>query len=198
MSSQSIILYDYEELFNILDEIKEILRFNLFNIKIKDEELVFNEKKYGNFLILVKENSNVENVLTNISENKIIKLEKCPIKVEKLIETLNVKLLKQEYNFKSEINLDKYKLDLNSRVIKKSDKKLKLTEKEINIILFLKSKDKPQKIEILQKEVWGYLSELETHTVETHVYRLRKKIKDIFCDDHFIISEKNGYTIQSK
>ena len=63
------------------------------------------------------------------------------------------------------------------------------------LILFLKSKSEPQKSEVLQKEVWGYLSELETHTVETHVYRLRKKIKDIFNDENFLISQKNGYTV---
>ena len=114
---------------------------------------------------------------------------------KKLIEILNVNLLKQEYNFKSEIKLEKYLIDLNSREISNSSKSLRLTEKEINIILFLKSKKKPQKIEVLQKEVWGYLSELETHTVETHVYRLRKKIKDIFNDENFLISQKNGYTV---
>ena len=198
MNSQNIIIYDYDEIFNILNEIKEILKFNLIYIKKSDKQLTIDENIYGNFLILVKENNNIKKILPTIYTNRIVKIKNYPIKMENLIDTLNVQLLKQEYNFKSEINLDKYKLDLNSRVIKKSDKKLKLTEKEINIILFLKSKDKPQKIEILQKEVWGYLSELETHTVETHVYRLRKKIKDIFGDDHFIISEKNGYTIQSK
>jgi len=195
MNLQNIIIYDYDDIFNILNEIKKILKFNIIYIKKTNKELTFDENKYGNFLILVKENNNIKKILPHIYINRVIKIKNYPIKIENLIETLNVHLLKQEYNFKSEIKLEKYTLDLNSKEIKTSSKNLKLTEKEINIILFLKSKNKPQKIEVLQKEVWGYLSELETHTVETHVYRLRKKIKDAFRDEEFIISQKNGYII---
>ena len=53
----------------------------------------------------------------------------------------------------------------------------------------------PQKVDVLQTKVWGYLSDLETHTVETHIYRLRKKIKNTFVDDNFILSTDNGYLI---
>ena len=65
----------------------------------------------------------------------------------------------------------------------------------IEIILFLNSKDKPQSIDVLQKEVWGYSENLETHTVETHVYRLRKKINETFDDSSFLVSSKDGYKI---
>ena len=74
-------------------------------------------------------------------------------------------------------------------------KDLKLTEREIEIILFLNKKQNPQNIDVLQKEVWGYSENLETHTVETHVYRLRKKIKDTFKDNNFLVSSKDGYKI---
>ena len=74
-------------------------------------------------------------------------------------------------------------------------KDLRLTEREIEIILFLNSKDKPQSIDVLQKEVWGYSENLETHTVETHVYRLRKKINETFDDSNFLVSSKDGYKI---
>tara|TARA_B100001029_G_C15019319_1_gene429464 strand:+ start:700 stop:1290 length:591 start_codon:yes stop_codon:yes gene_type:complete len=195
MTSQNIIIYDFKELFSILEEIKEILKFNLIFVNNTNKELSLDKSKYGNFLILAKKNNNIKKISPNINENRIIEIENYPIKMEKLIEILNVNLLKQEYNFKSEIKLEKYLIDLNSREISNSSKSLRLTEKEINIILFLKSKKKPQKIEVLQKEVWGYVSELETHTVETHVYRLRKKIKDIFNDENFLISQKSGYTI---
>ena len=77
----------------------------------------------------------------------------------------------------------------------KDNSKLKLTEREINLMIFLSQSREPVKIEKLQKEVWEYNSELETHTVETHIYRLRKKIKDVFNDEHFILSLKNGYNI---
>ena len=195
MSLQSIIIYDFEELFNILNEIKENLNFKIFNINSKNKPEIFREQKFGNFLVLTKEKNNLKKTHTNINSKKIIIFNNYPIKIDKLIETLNVTLLKQKYNFQSEIKLQNYMLDLNSRIIKKDTKKLKLTEKEIDIILFLKSKNNSQKIEVLQKEVWGYALELETHTVETHVYRLRKKINDKFNDENFILSNKDGYRI---
>ena len=195
MNSQNIIIYEFEELFSILEEIKEILKFNLILVKNTDKDLKLDENNYGNFMILTKKKNNIKKIFPKINDSRIIEIENYPLKIEKLIEILNINLLKQEYNFKSEIKLDKYLLDLNSREIKNNLKSLRLTEKEISIILFLKSKKKPQKIEVLQKEVWGYLSELETHTVETHVYRLRKKIKDVFKDESFLISQKNGYII---
>ena len=82
---------------------------------------------------------------------------------------------------------------MNSRKIFYEEKFLKLTEKEIEIILFLKNHTDPKNIQSLQKDVWGYISDLETHTVETHIYRLRKKIKENFNDENFIISTKEGY-----
>ena len=74
--------------------------------------------------------------------------------------------------------------------------KLKLTEKEINTIIYLSKSDKPVSINELQVKVWSYQSDIETHTVETHIYRLRKKILKIFNDNNFIISKKNGYQIK--
>ena len=89
-----------------------------------------------------------------------------------------------------------YKFNLNSREMSKSDLKLKLTEKEINSIIYLFNSKDVVKIDELQSKVWGYQPELETHTVETHIYRLRKKILTTFNDNEFIISEKNGYKIK--
>ena len=66
----------------------------------------------------------------------------------------------------------------------------------MDIILFLNNSEKPQKINVLQSQVWRYSSELETHTVETHIYRLRKKMNDNFKDDNFIISSDDGYFIK--
>ena len=73
---------------------------------------------------------------------------------------------------------------------------LDLTEMEANVILFIQKSNKPIKIKDLQKNVWHQVTELETHTVETHIYRLRKKILKAFNDNNFIISEKNGYQIK--
>ena len=112
-----------------------------------------------------------------------------------MIDKINTNLLKQKFSFQSSINIKDYILNLNSRVISKKENELKLTEREIEIILFLKDKKKPQNINILQKEVWSYAADLETHTVETHIYRLRKKISDKFKDNNFILSSKEGYSI---
>ncbi len=76
--------------------------------------------------------------------------------------------------------------------------KLKLTEKEIDTIIFLSKNELPISVNELQEKVWGYQSKLETHTVETHIHRLRKKIKEKFFDDNLIISRKNGYQIFKK
>ena len=96
----------------------------------------------------------------------------------------------------SEINIGDYKINLNSRELLSIKDKIKLTEKESTIILYLSKSNKPISIEELQSKVWGYQSELETHTVETHIYRLRKKIFKVFNDESFIISKKNGYQIK--
>ena len=74
--------------------------------------------------------------------------------------------------------------------------KLNLTEKEINTIIYLSKIKDPVSIDELQTNVWGYHSDIETHTVETHIYRLRKKIFKAFDDEKFIISKKNGYQIK--
>ena len=194
MNKQSIIIYDFEILFIILKEIKENLRFEIFNFKKNDEISKLDNSAYGNYLIVVKSLSNLIN--NDIEKKKLYLIENLPIKIDQFIEKINIQLLKQKYNYQLEIRINKYKLNLNSREISLNKKLIKLTEREIDIILFLNENKKPINIDILQKEVWGYSSELETHTVETHIYRLRKKLKDKFNDEEFILSLKKGYQIK--
>tara|TARA_Y100000815_G_scaffold77007_1_gene65982 strand:+ start:160 stop:744 length:585 start_codon:yes stop_codon:yes gene_type:complete len=194
MNKQSIIIYDFEILFIILKEIKENLKFEIFNFKKDYKISKLDNNTYGNYLIVAKSLSNFIN--KDIEKKKLYLIENLPIKIDKLIEKINIQLLKQKYNYQSEIRINKYKLNLNSREISLNKKLIKLTEKEIDIILFLNENKKPINIDILQKEVWGYSSELETHTVETHIYRLRKKLKDKFNDEEFILSLKKGYQIK--
>ncbi|MDA7734280.1 winged helix-turn-helix domain-containing protein, partial [Candidatus Pelagibacter sp.] len=85
--------------------------------------------------------------------------------------------------------------DLNARELSFKDLKLRLTEKEVGIILYLSKMKKPVTIDELQKNVWLYQNDIETHTVETHIYRLRKKIFKKFNDNDFILSHKYGYQI---
>ncbi len=186
MNNQTLVIYDCKILYKILAEIKEYLNFNLVNVnKNKIGELL--EIKKENYLIL--SDKNIKDVDDYIIFNKF------PIQISKLIEIINIKFLKKKYNQQSEIDLGKYILNLNSRKIVSDDKILDLTEREANIIIFLKNSSKPVKIGKLQSEVWGHNSKLETHTVETHIYRLRKKISNIFEDNNFIKSSKSGYSI---
>ena len=131
-----------------------------------------------------------------LEKKQIFQISDMPVDIYSFIEKINIKLIKLRYNYQSKVFLKKYILDLNSREINKDKKKLKLTEKEINTILFLYDKKTPQNIKTLLSEVWGYLNEVETHTVETHIYRLRKKIFDVFNDKNFILSHEDGYIIE--
>ena len=128
-------------------------------------------------------------------DNQFI-LENTPINIFKLMEKINIEFLKLQFNSKSQVKIKDYTLDLNSREIKINSSRLKLTEKEINTINYLSKSDKLVSIDELQEKVWGYQSGIETHTVETHIYRLRKKILNTFSDDEFIVRKKNGYQIK--
>ena len=186
MNKQNLIIYDFIELFTILNEIKNILNFNLLNVSKKEfDELKFDH--LNNFLIISKKKVPDLN-------NQII-LNNYPLKISKIIETININFLKNRFIEQSEIDLGFYKLNLNSRKMFDDKDELNLTEKEADIIIFLKKSKKPVSIDELQTEVWGHSSKLETHTVETHIYRLRKKISDKFNDNNFIISLKEGYSI---
>ena len=215
MNKQTINIVSVHTLYNIFEEIKDNLSFNVVNFDKEDNFLkLYRENKIdiANSLILTKaenkdlfvkkNNINKQNIFLfyNKDNNYDINLEynllKYPIEIYSLIEKINIQLIKQKYNYQSKIKLNDYYLDLNSRNITKKDKSLKLTEREMDIILFLNDKKKPQKINILQSQVWEYSSDLETHTVETHIYRLRKKINNKFKDDKFIISTDEGYIIK--
>ena len=104
--------------------------------------------------------------------------------------------MRNQFNDQSNIYINNYFINLNSREISNGDLKLRLTEKEINLILYLYKNNNPIKVEELESNVWKYQSDIETHTVETHIYRLRKKLIKVFADDNFITSSKNGYQIK--
>ena len=123
-------------------------------------------------------------------------MDKLPIKIFKLIEKLNVQFLKLHFNEQSEISINNYIINLNSREISLKNIKLKLTEKEVNTIIYLSNMKTPVSIDELQRKVWGYQSDIETHTVETHIYRLRKKMLKIFNDESFLVSKRDGYQIK--
>ena len=183
MNNQTLVIYDFKVLYEILSEIENYTNFKIVNIK-KIADLTLG--KSDDYLIISNKKKEVEDLML---------INQFPIDINKLIENINIKFLKKKYNQQSEINLGLYKLNLNSRKIFNSAKSLDLTEREANIVIFLKKSKKPVPISKLQTEVWGHNSKLETHTVETHIYRLRKKISNTFEDKNFIKSSKAGYII---
>ena len=185
MISKTLIIYEYQILYKILSEIKEYLNFEILDVdKNKLQELEFD--KFENYII-------VSSVKPINYKNSFV-LENLPIKIDKLIQTININFLKKNFIKNSDVKIGKYKLDLNSRKIILDNLSLSLTEKEVEMIIFIKSNSNVT-IKELQNNVWGYSSNLETHTVETHIYRLRKKMKDKFGDDVFIQNSQKGYKI---
>lgn len=184
MKVQNLIIYESKVIFDILNEIKEELNYNLL---FKTQQDLLKTDHLENNLILS------ENPIGNL-DNQIL-ISNFPIKLENLIENINIGFLKKNFSLQSEVEIGSYKMNLNSRILSFQSKNLDLTEKETLMILYLKSKSYPCSVDELQKSVWKQSTELETHTVETHIYRLRKKIKDKFQDEKFIISSKKGYEI---
>ena len=210
MIKHNIILVECNPLYQILFEIKNNFLFEMKNFILKD----LNKADLTNSIVISKfihKDYLLKN--KNIEQKKIIFLLKknenfdkinntqyifYPFNVYDLVEKINTELIKQKYNDQSFIKILNYSLDINSRIISNDSGRLKLTEREVDIILFLNDHKKPQKVNVLQNQVWKYSSELETHTVETHIYRLRKKIINTFKDDNFILSDENGYFIKWK
>ena len=187
MNYQNLIVYEFDELYKILSEIKKDININLekasknqiSDLNLRSDVLILTKKKIQGL------------------NNQFI-FDKFPVSIFKLVEKINIEFLKNKFNEQSEINIGIYTFNLNSREMFQNKIKLKLTEKEINSIIYLNRSDKSVKIQELQSKVWGYQSELETHTVETHIYRLRKKISKVFDDENFITSSKDGYEIKKK
>ena len=197
MLSHKLHILNIPELDKIITEIKDYFNYevNYFNEKKDLIKKINEDKKFLENSIILTNHKDLLSLKNKTDDKKIYCITKFPIKISNLIDQLNVRLIQQNYSTQSNINIKKYLLDTNSRILKKTDKELKLTEREIDTIIFLKNKNKPVKVNVLQKEVWKYGEDLETHTVETHIYRLRKKIKDTFDDDSFIQSKKDGYIL---
>ena len=183
MSLKTLIIFQNKSLYNILNELRENLNLNILNIENENT----NFAEYDEYLIISSSNQLKD-------KNQII-LTEFPIGVRKLLKIINTNFLKKKFNYQSNIAVGNYELDLNSRILSNDKNRLDLTEMETKIILFLQKKRDPTNIKELQKRVWGQMPDLETHTVETHIYRLRKKIKSKFQDNNFINSTKDGYKI---
>jgi len=187
MNNQNLIVYRFNLLYLILKELEEDINFRI--IEISDEKSLINEiNNLNNYLIITKKQI--------LKLNNQFILSQLPIKIFKMIEKLNIEFLKLQFVEQSQVIINDYTIDINAREMFSKNVKLKLTEKEVNTIIYLSKANKPISIDELQTKVWDYQSDIETHTVETHIYRLRKKISKNFLDNNFIISRNNGYQIK--
>tara|TARA_B100001287_G_C22475877_1_gene431924 strand:+ start:99 stop:662 length:564 start_codon:yes stop_codon:yes gene_type:complete len=186
MNSKKLIIYEYDILFEILKEINENYKFDLVKANQDNFDDIYKNAKQDFLIILKNKKEKIKNQIV---------LDNLPMKINKILELINIRFLKNKFNIQSNINIGSYNLNLNSRQIIKKTTKLNLTERETNLIIYLSKTKSPVKVDKLQREVWDYGEKLETHTVETHIYRLRKKIKEKFDDENFIISLKDGYKI---
>ena len=202
-----ILAFGNKEFNNSLNEIKEYLSFNLITLdNFKDynssesyqgiiiHEDAFEDKNLKNFI----KNQNVNKIIFHNSK-KIENLENTeklnlPVSFDQINKIVINNIIKKKFKTNSSLKINNYKLDKNLRQLIKDTIYLELTEKEIELIELLKKESFIKKKEILST-IWKYSDDADTHTVETHIYRLRKKIKNFFNDDQFIKSSKKGYTI---
>ena len=170
-----------------MSELNDIFKLDLINF---DNEIELNSyiENLDSYLIISKKE--MQNYKNQIIFNDL------PLNLDKLVERINLNILKNSFSLKSNVKIGKYLLNINSKEIHYENKKAKLTEQEVKILMYLVKSKEAIKIERLEKDIWGYNEELETHTVETHIHRLRKKFINLFDDKNFILSSKNGYLIK--
>ena len=202
-----ILAFGNKEFNNSLIELKEYLNFNLETVEdYKDlssmenyqgliiHEDAFNDKSLKDLI----KNDNIGKILFHNSKNitGTENIEKLPLpaSIDQINNIVANNIIKRKFKVNSSIKINNYKLDKNLRRLIKKEIYLELTEKEIELIELLNKKTHTKKKEILTT-IWKYSDNVDTHTVETHIYRLRKKIKDTFNDENFIRSEKKGYSI---
>ena len=163
MSKQNVLIFKIPELFKILNELKNYLDFTIHS-SLEEEDLLSFKKKISNYLILTDPKNQIE------GEKSQLILNKFPDSIYSIIEKINVALLKQKYSEQSDILIGKYSIDLNSRLIKSNKENLKLTEREIEIILFLQNSKTPQKIENLQRKIAKILADNNLSDVKLLIF----------------------------
>jgi len=212
MNTLNISIFGNQIFSEIVNELKLFSKYNLeyyhdLNILInkidKQEDLCIffvneeNKKNYQKIkdvhfpLIVIEHNTKVKNMFSG----EFIEKMNIPFKALDLEKKIISLVSKYRFKKSSLISLQNYTIDKNERKIKKDGLELQLTEKEIDFLVLFSMNNKPLNRNLVLKKVWGYSSETETHTLETHIHRLRKKIFEKFNDNNFIKNNKNGYFI---
>lgn len=201
MHKLNVLVFGPDSFVATLNELKSYLKFN-FSIKESDlnknaDVLFFHEEAHDNKVD--KDPINKINAIKILATNNIIKdnfydaVLKLPTTVNEINSIIEGSAAKKLFNKNSSIMIKKYFLDKNEKKLIKEDCFIILTEKEIQLLeLFSNNKTPISKNKILSS-VWRYSSDADTHTVETHIYRLRKKINQKFSDENFILNNKEGY-----
>jgi len=195
MINRKVFLINFQSLYIILNEISDLIHYEFIEINKNDfTKLENNKTETIEGYIFIVQNENIIKNSKILLKNNYLVLNKTPIQLIKFIEKLNILFLNINYKNNSNIYINDYVINTNNKTIFKNNLSLKLTEKELKLLKFLNlKKNYPQNIQSLENEIWKYTQDLETHTVETHIYRLRKKIEKKFLDYNFIKSNKLGY-----
>ena len=191
-----------------LNELKTFLKFNLFSnenklpVMIPDniDVLIYHNQDIQNFKkIYDLDKLQIIKILASNSKGKglenfdhVINLPTTLNELNKVVEQAKIK---KKFHQNSSIKVKDYLLDKNEKKLIKNDKSIILTEKEIQLIELFSKKNEPLSKNLILSTVWHYSSEADTHTVETHIYRLRKKINKLFKDENFIVNTKDGYKL---
>tara|TARA_B110000014_G_C20107422_1_gene582641 strand:+ start:930 stop:1568 length:639 start_codon:yes stop_codon:yes gene_type:complete len=212
MDNTVISILKNKTIFEILSELKLFFKFKFkFYNDLSSFKNEFQKNTEIIILHLTEENLEDYNYVINnnlplivISKNLHLKNIESADLVERLISPFTILDLKKKitllvakniFHRSSLIKLNDYIIDKNKRNIKKNNQELQLTEKEINFLILFSNSDQPISRNFVLKNIWHYSSESETHTVETHIHRLRKKILEKFNDNNFIKNSTKGYYI---
>jgi len=204
MHQLNVLILGSQSFFSTLNELKPFLKFNPVNEKnsLNYDVILFQEKALND-----KENTKLINTShslkicasskKNVFDNFDAFLE-IPSSLKEINATVESIVAKKAFTKNSSIRIKKYSLNKNEKNISKNNNEIILTEKEIQLLELLLNNKKPISKDKILSSVWNYSSDTDTHTVETHIYRLRKKINDIFLDENFIINTKDGYSLWRK
>ena len=206
MHQLNVLILGPSSFISTLIELKSFLKFNLYkdvsiltkrNIKL--DILIIHEEVLANDIKLdILKNSTFIKILASNKSDKISNYDimlKLPTTLSEINSTVEQVVSKKTFSKNSSIKIKDYLLDKNEKKLSKDNNYIILTEKEIQLLELFSTQKKPISKNKILSSVWNYSDDADTHTVETHIYRLRKKINDKFLDEKFILNQKDGYYV---
>jgi len=184
-----------------LDELKPFLKFNpiIEEFNLNHDVILFHEDalKYKKNVEIINESNSLKIYATNkkdtsINYDAVMELPLTLKEINSLVEGITVKKI---FSKNSSIKIKNYFLNKNEKKLSKENIEIILTEREVQLLELLLKYNKPISKNKILSSVWNYAPDADTHTIETHIYRLRKKINDKFSDNNFILNTKNGYSL---